>query len=598
MNVNEAFHEIFGDSDSGDSDFEEPFLSDSDDDEVGEGTCNFMDGTGENDNSDGSDFVNGPGENRQRAARAGDDVAREEAFRRAYQDDWLVNFNHQNGPLLFDGDEEPTEYGIFSHFFDGEVIDLLVRETNRYAATTIENKGGMDSLSQHSRFRKWKEVQANEMKAFLAIMLLMGIDRRSNYELYWTTEWTLEAPGIRSIMSRDRFYLILTFLHCTDNAHLTRPGDENHDRRGKIKEIMDLLVDRWQTAYYPDRELSVDETIIPFKGRTAMKVYKPNKPHKWGLNCWNLAEAKTGYVWKSELYQGKRNNQTEVGLYHDVVTTLCQPVYNRGHRVYMDNLFTSPTLFDCLSNHGTGACGTLRTNRVGTPDDIKKAKLKASDPLLSVRDGKALYVSWFDKRQVNVVSTVHNATTFKKNVRARGQNTPRNVDKPVVIECYTKFMGGVDRADQGMLYYLNIHKTLKWWKKVFVYLLEVSYVNSWIIWKALHPGNRQRPEKFRFAIVNGLLEGHVRHGGRAGRRSTDAPNRLTERHFLTINHDVTPAGRPSKPDCVVCSNRAVRRHQTEYICIECNKPMCPAPCFRRYHTLMDYKADCVPGLHK
>ena len=159
-------------------------------------------------------------------------------------------------------------------------------------------------------------------------------------------------------------------------------------------------------------------------------------------------------------------------------------------------------------------------------------------------------------------------------------------------------MGGVDRSDQGMWYYLNIHKTLKWWKKVFVYILEVSYVNSWIIWKALHPGTRQRPEKFCFAIVDGLLEGYVRPGGRPGRRSVDAPNRLTERHFLAVNRYLTPAGRPSKPDCIVCSNRAVRRHQTEYMCAQCNKPMCPAPCSRRYHTLMDYKIDCLPGCHQ
>ncbi len=136
------------------------------------------------------------------------------------------------------------------------------------------------------------------------------------------------------------------------------------------------------------------------------------------------------------------------------------------------------------------------------------------------------------------------------------------------------------------------------WKKVFIYLLEVSYVNSWIIWKSFHPGSRQHPEKFRFAIVPGLLEGYTRQGGRPGQRSNDAPARLTERHFLTINRELTPAGRPSKPDCIVCSNLEVRRHQTELMCIQSEKPMCAAPCFRLYHTHVNYKADCVPGFHK
>ncbi len=255
-------------------------------------------------------------------------------------------------------------------------------------------------------------------------------------------------------------------------------------------------------------------------------------------------------------------------------------------------------LFKSLGENGVGACGTLRINRTGTPEQIKKAKMKKGDPLLSVTDDKVLFLSWFDKRQVNIMSTVHKAMTFTMRVRARGQCEPREVQKPVPNECYTKYMGGADHADQGMWYNLNIHKTLKWWKKVFVYLLEVSYINSWIVWKSMHPGTRQYPEKFCLTIVHGLLDGYVRQGGRPWRRTGDAPSRLTERHFLAVNRDLTPAGRPSKPDCVVCSSRAVRRHQTYLVCIHCEKPMCAAPCFQHFHNLVEYKVDCVPGYHK
>ena len=273
-----------------------------------------------------NDIVPPPGGERMRAVRGGGDAFRQ-ALPRSYMYDhnWLMEFNQPHGQMIFDGDDdtEPTEYGIFSHYFDGEVLNL-VTETNRYmymymymyAATTLANKGGMDGLSAHSRLRKWKDVDVAEMKAFLAILLLMGVDRRPSYDMYWTTEWTIQAPGIKFIMFRDCFYGILQMLHCTDNAQLTQAGDPNHDRRGKIKEIMDLFIRNWKSRYYPDREIAIDETIIPFKGRTGMKVYKPNKPHKWGLNCWNVAESCTGYVWNAELDQGKRNNQTEVGMYN------------------------------------------------------------------------------------------------------------------------------------------------------------------------------------------------------------------------------------------------------------------------------------------
>ncbi|XP_033125569.1 uncharacterized protein LOC117123679 [Anneissia japonica] len=73
--------------------------------------------------------------------------------------------------------------------------------------------------------------------------------------------------------------------------------------------------------------------------------------------------------------------------------------------------------------------------------------------------------------------------------------------------------------------------------------------------------------------------------------------RLTERHFVAVNKGRTPLGQPSKPQCIVCSNPAVKRHRTEFICEQCILPMCPAPCFKRYHTMADYKTTCSDAYH-
>jgi hypothetical protein len=153
----------------------------------------------------------------------------QQALPRAYDHNWLMDFSHPHGQLIVDTDDttQPSEYGIFSHFFDGEVLDSLVLEKNRrYATTTtcISSRGGKDELSPHSRLRRWRDVDVPEMKAFLPLLLLMGVDRRPNYSLYWTTEWTIQAQRIKSIMSRDRFYAILQMLHCTNNADLPKAG--------------------------------------------------------------------------------------------------------------------------------------------------------------------------------------------------------------------------------------------------------------------------------------------------------------------------------------------------------------------------------------
>ena len=245
-----------------------------------------------------------------------------------------------------------------------------------------------------------------------------------------------------------------------------------------------------------------------------------------------------------------------------------------------------------LADHQTGACGTLHVNRHGVPEEVKSAKLKKGDPHLAVRDEKKLFISWFDRRQVNLLTTVHNDRLFAKEVRCKDprNNNRRLVQKPMAIELYTKYMGGVDRLDRQIWTYLQTHACLKWWKKLFMYLLEVTYCQFKVIWLIQHPGQRRSTSKLRCRLINGLLDGFSSNS-RAGRPSLERLGRLTESHFPGINPSRTKARKQSKPDCIVCSNRNVPggRHQTEYICKQCNEPMHSTICFERYHTLKDYK---------
>ena len=218
------------------------------------------------------------------------------------------------------------------------------------------------------------------MKAWVGIVLLMGYIRLPNYYAYWSTNPLTRQPGIQQIMTRDRFLSILQFLHLCNNSQALPADREDHDRIHKIRTFMEqVLIPLWQGAYYPEQDVSVDETLVAFKGRTALMQYKPKKPHKWGLNVWTLAD-QDGYVFNWDLYAGKkRGGAVEHGLTYDVVTKLCRPIYNNGHHVYMDNYFSSPELFNELANNQTGACGTLRLNRRGIPDRVKTAKPAKGD---------------------------------------------------------------------------------------------------------------------------------------------------------------------------------------------------------------------------
>ena len=91
---------------------------------------------------------------------------------------------------------------------------------------------------------------------------------------------------------------------------------------------------------------------------------------------------------------------------------------------------------------------------------------------------------WRDgKRQVNLISSIHNGSSFKKKVSCKpgegnGGQPFKYIQKLKAIELYTINMGGVDRADQKASYGLNLHRNLKWWKKAFLHMLQVAVVNA------------------------------------------------------------------------------------------------------------------------
>ena len=54
--------------------------------------------------------------------------------------------------------------------------------------------------------------------------------------------------------------------------------------------------------------------------------------------------------------------------------------------------------------------------------------------------------------------------------------------KPIEIRDYNLNMRGVDRADQLISYYSIPRKTIKWYKKIAFYLLDVCTLNANILY--------------------------------------------------------------------------------------------------------------------
>ena len=117
--------------------------------------------------------------------------------------------------------------------------------------------------------------------------------------------------------------------------------------------------------------------------------------------------------------QGRRLTSS-LGLAHRVVLDLLDDdrLKNKGYHVYMDNFYTSPALLRDLRDEGFEACGTIRSNRVGIPEDIRSAKLKNGESHFS-RDDSMLFMKWKDKRDVLMLSTFHDDTFIEKRRHTR-----------------------------------------------------------------------------------------------------------------------------------------------------------------------------------
>jgi hypothetical protein len=58
------------------------------------------------------------------------------------------------------------------------------------------------------------------------------------------------------------------------------------------------------------------------------------------------------------------------------VLELVRKVEGVGHKIFMDNYFTSPKFFNDLLRRKINACGTVRHNRKGMPLNFSPKELK------------------------------------------------------------------------------------------------------------------------------------------------------------------------------------------------------------------------------
>ena len=303
--------------------------------------------------------------------------------------------------------------------------------------------------------------------------------------------------------------------------------------------------------------MSVDEAMIPFKERLHFRRYMPQKPVKFGIKVWELCDSETGYCSSFEVYTGKQTTPTptrvQYGLGYDIVWRLSQIYHNQNRHIYIDQFFNSVPLVFNLAQVNTLVCGTINKNRRGLPPDVKNAQLRRRGDLLKVQKGTVMATVFRDKKTLLLLYSNQNTGTVMVG------NPP--VPRPIVINNYNTFMGGVDKSDQYRSYYSVWRAGKKWWRYIIVVLYELGSGEQ------LH----------RADVAKGLRNGFTSRKQRHGRKGRSINTLDVSVHSMGHHKLVRIKGR--KRICRFCSSSGVktpagRSVETSYMCEFCDIPLC------------------------
>ncbi|KAK4307024.1 hypothetical protein Pmani_021186 [Petrolisthes manimaculis] len=190
--------------------------------------------------------------------------------------------------------DEARESAFFRAFIDEEVMSYIAENTNRYNSWVTQQ---MDFISPFSRIRNWVDTTVRELFVFLALMMIMPLCKKHVLCHYWRNDALISPPLFSKYMPRDRFLLLLSFLHFSDN--------ENPNKEDRIWKVRGFVLD-----------------LIVYTG-TNIDIPVVDK-------------------------------KDPIGMSGAIVKKMMADYLGRGHILYTDNWYTSPALCQFLYDNKSG----------------------------------------------------------------------------------------------------------------------------------------------------------------------------------------------------------------------------------------------------
>lgn len=389
-------------------------------------------------------------------------------------------------------------------------------------------------------------VSLGEIETFIGLCYAKGVlcGSKTPRRSLWSDKYGI--PIFKDSMTRDAFEQILRYMRFEQRSE--RKERLKQDKFALASEVWNDFIDNCRKNYVPECNLSIDEQLFPTKARCRFTQYMGQKPDKFGIKFWLLAEVDSKYLWNGMPYLGKDDQRPEgVQLAHYVVTQLATGLEAKGYHITYDNFFTSLALSRNLKGKSITSLGTIRCNRRELPSIVqemsKKNVPRYQTEVLTTDDGITLtaYKAKCNKI-VLLLSSQH------QNVKV--DNSDKK--KPETITMYNNTKFGVDCLDQMAKHFTTKAGTRRWPLAVFFNILDFAGINSWILYK-MCTGAKISRRQYLLLLVEEIIS------------MTKQPAPLPRIQLQPPEASVRTAKRKQ---CHYCRNK------TNAVCHRCSKMVC------------------------
>ncbi|UYV64847.1 hypothetical protein LAZ67_3002151 [Cordylochernes scorpioides] len=455
------------------------------------------------------------------------------------------------------------ESDAFTKIIDIDMVQKIVDCTNAY----------ISNIKEHfSRERDAKLTTVTEILALFGLLIMSGIKRAAH--LTYKELWAVDGSGVeivRAIMSQDRFLFLLRCLRFDDIT--TRKERKKLDKLAPIREFVEAFVYNCKKLYTPGEYNTIDEKLIPFRGRCGFRQYMPNKPAKYGLKIYTISDARTFYTFNFEIYCGKQPDgpYKKSNSPDDIVKRLITPISGTSRNITTDNWYTSYKLSqDLLTEHKLTLVGTLKKNKKEIPKIFLPNRNRPKYNSIFGFTQNTTLVSYVPKKSkaVLLLSTMHSTPPIDEESGFKL--------KPEIVTFYNLTKGGVDMVNQMCGTYSVGRRTNRWPLCLFFDLLNVAGINSEIIFKSLNINSPRVPRRIFLKNISLQL---FQDPLKIRSQLKNLPRSL---HDLIILHckkaespeiEMSVESEPKKRKrCYVCPS--TKGSMTQIICYKCRRHIC------------------------